>query len=104
MHFTENKSQQNLSVPKTPFSIEDILYQNANAEKLQMPKNGSNNHISAVQQINENSVVVNNNSGNKVVRNTSETTSNEEEYRKMLQNERFVGNKTRVFFYREYFR
>lgn len=82
--FTDNKVTSNQSgtyVTKTPFLIEDILYQHNQAET----KLNANNHKS------------NNSNNNNSDVNTKSTTSdallpsahgNEEDYRKLLHNER----------------
>lgn len=103
LHFTDNKSNAGTSVARTPFLIEDILYQHSNSLKL----NGNGN-----KQCVANNVLANNNGGNgpisnnkvngntgdnsiiggKTNRSNSETLSTmhptEEEYRKLLQNDR----------------
>lgn len=85
MHYTDSKSQQNSSVAKTPFSIEDILFQNGNVAKS-VHKSGENEYGGGAQ-VNGSAALVNH--SDKSNRN-SNTISSSEEYRKILHNERSV--------------
>lgn len=87
MHYTESKSQQQSSLAKTPFSIEDILYQNGNVAKS-ANRNGESEYGSGTVQLNESTVLVNhasdkNNRNNNII-------NSSDEYRKILHNERLV--------------
>lgn len=86
MHYTDSKCQQNSSVAKTPFSIEDILFQNGNVPKS-VHKSGENEYGGGAQ-VNGSAAQVNHTS-DKSNRNGN-TISSSEEYRKVLHNERSV--------------
>lgn len=93
MHFTENKSSQSVAGPRTPFSIEDILYQNGNIAKSGMKTTCGNtihnsNFISNNVNVCSDSAV----SGPfaKKTRNENESVnhSKQDEFRKAVPNER----------------
>lgn len=92
LHFTENKPNQSVSVPKTPFSIEDILYQNGNMTKSVLKSTCANTHNNSnfisnnVNISNEN--MVNSSFGKKVRNDNDVNHSKDEEYRKLVPNER----------------
>lgn len=98
LHFTENKpNHQSASVPKTPFSIEDILYQNGNMQKNVLKSTCANTNAnngnflsSDVNGIsNENTV---NSAFAKKTRNdnndVNQSHAKDDEYRKSAPNER----------------
>lgn len=98
LHFTENKPIQSVSVPKTPFSIEDILHQNGNMTKSVLKStcgntntnanNNTNHFISNNVNMSDENIV--NNSFGKKVRNDNNDVNHtkDEEYRKVVPNER----------------
>lgn len=88
MHFTDNKSQQQSSVAKTPFSIEDILYQNGNVAK-NANRNGESEYGTAPMS---GSTVLVNHISDKNNRNNN-TINASDEYRKLLHNERSVNTR-----------
>lgn len=87
LHFTDSKSNGSAAAIKTPFLIEDILDRNSikAGQKIHY-KNQSNN---VANQRNNNSAdhpALNNQEKN--LRNNHEMTTNDEEYRKLLQSDR----------------
>lgn len=93
LHFTENKPNQSVSVPKTPFSIEDILYQNGNMTKsaLKSTCGNTNNNSNFISNIvnNSNENIVNSAFAKKVRNDNNDVNhSKDEEYRKIVPNER----------------
>lgn len=106
LHFTDNKSNSGTSVARTPFLIEDILYQHSNSLKLNGNVNTKCATNNALANSNGANGTINNNNNNKVNGNigdnsiiggkTNRTNSEilsamhptEEEYRKLLQNDR----------------
>lgn len=103
MHYTDNTANPGASVARTPFLIEDILYQHNNSLKIHgngIKQNGGNNvknNNCGNGSNNNNNGKVNGNSdssvsGNKSTRGGSEVIPTmhptEEEYRKLLQSER----------------
>lgn len=93
LHFTENKSNQSVSVPKTPFSIEDILYQNGNMTKnVHKLTCGNTNSTNNSNFISNNVNIMNNENLVKKVRNDNNDVNHsnlkDEDYRKIVPNER----------------
>lgn len=101
VHFTENKANANLAAIKTPFLIEDILDRNsiktaANGNKVNFKMHPENVSIQNARNGNSGGGVVdagseslNNNQSDKNQRNNNEMPVNDDEYRKLLQNERY---------------
>lgn len=97
LHFTENKSNVCASAIKTPFLIEDILDRNSvkSANKISLKnhntnaenQNVENNNLSARNSGGDNNNVLNQNDKND--KNNSEMQPNDEEYRRILQNDRY---------------
>lgn len=93
LHFTENKPNQSASVPKTPFSIEDILYQNGSMSKSVFKSNcgnGNNNNSNFISNNVNNSTenMVNSSFAKKVRIDNDINHAKDEEYRKIVPNER----------------
>lgn len=93
LHFTENKPNQSVSVPKTPFSIEDILYQNGNMTKGVLKSNcvntnNNSNFMSNNVNNTTNENMVNNSFAKKARNENGVNQSKDEEYRKIVPNER----------------
>lgn len=89
VHFTENKGNANGSAVKTPFLIEDILDRNSIKAGNKMNfKNHSEN--SSHQGGRNGSEIPANNHNEKNIRNNNEIQPDEEEYRKLLQSERYA--------------
>lgn len=101
IHFTENKANANLAAIKTPFLIEDILDRNSiktiAGNKINFKMHPDNVTNQSARNNNNN----NNNGGgehhvnhqhDKNQRNNNEIPVNEDEYRKLLQNERYDQN------------
>lgn len=89
MHFTENKGNASAAVIKTPFLIEDILDRNSMkaASKIHFRSHAEN---SANQNMRNNGAIEQavNGHSEKNLRNNNEIPANDEEYRKLLQNDR----------------
>lgn len=89
VHFTENKGNANVSAIKTPFLIEDIL--DRNSIKAGHKINFKNHPDNTINQNNrhsgESSV---NNQNDKNIRNNNDNHPNEDDYRKLLQSERYA--------------
>lgn len=91
VHFTENKANASVSAIKTPFLIEDILDRNS-------IKSGQKINFNKVRTENINSPNTRNGGGEssvncqneKHMRNNNEIPSNDEDYRKLLQSERYA--------------
>lgn len=92
LHFTENKSNASASAIKTPFLIEDILDRNSMkaANKISFKENNQNQ--SARTASGEHSV-----NNEKNVRTNNDIPSNEEEYRKLLQSDRYDAPYNPIF-------
>lgn len=122
LHYTDNKANPGTSVARTPFLIEDILYQHSNSLKLNLNSNkqcgnggviNNNNNINSNNNNNHNNSASNHfvgsanggtngtqnngkvngdSNGGKTNRasgeNISAMHSTEEDYRKLLQNDR----------------
>lgn len=98
VHFTDNKANANLAAIKTPFLIEDILDRNSiktavtgNKVNFKMhPDNVANQNARNNNNNNSGgSESLNNNQSEKNQRNNNEMPVNDDEYRKLLQNERY---------------
>lgn len=87
LHFTENKSNASASAIKTPFLIEDILDRNSMkaASKISFKENLQSQSARSAAS-GEHSV---NNEKNVRTANNEILPSNEEEYRKLLQSDRY---------------
>lgn len=89
MHFTENKGNANASAIKTPFLIEDILDRSAGKPENKMHFKNHNEKHDSINARNNN-VDENINRNEKNLRINSELPSSDaDEYRKMLQSERY---------------
>lgn len=88
LHFTENKSNASASAIKTPFLIEDILDRSSMkaANKISFK-----NHAENQSARNNNAADHPPNNQEKNMRNNNEIQSNDEEYRKLLQSDRYDG-------------
>lgn len=100
VHFTENKGNANLAAIKTPFLIEDILDRNsiktaATGNKINFKMHSDNVANQNARNSNSHagggggSEPQNNNQIDKNQRNNNEIPVNDDEYRKLLQNERY---------------
>lgn len=92
LHFTDNnKSNASASAIKTPFLIEDILDRHSMkaGNKISF-KNHNDNIASHSARNNSGSEHQMNAQSDKNSRNNNEIQSNDDEYRKLLQNERYV--------------
>lgn len=97
VHFTENKGNANLAAIKTPFLIEDILDRNsiktaANGNKINFkmhPDNLANQNARNNNNGGGSGEPLNNNQTDKNQRNNNEIPVNDDEYRKLLQSERY---------------
>lgn len=95
VHFTENKANANLAAIKTPFLIEDILDRNSiktaagNKINLKMHPDLVANHTST-RNNNNNGEHILNNQNEKNQRNNNEVPVIDDEYRKLMQNERYA--------------
>lgn len=96
VHFTENKGNANLAAIKTPFLIEDILDRNSikaaagNKINFKMhPDNVANQSARNNNNGGGGGEHLVNNQNDKNQRNNNEMPANDDEYRKLLQNERY---------------
>lgn len=89
VHFTDSKANASASAIKTPFLIEDILDRNSikAGHKINF-KTHADNLINPNSRNNGESSV--NNQTDKNIRNNNEIQPSEDDYRKLLQSERYV--------------
>lgn len=89
LHFTENKANANVAAIKTPFLIEDILDRNslkAAGNKINFKTHSENMVNQSARNSGEHLM---NGQSEKSLRNNNEIPSNDDEYRKLLQSERY---------------
>lgn len=93
VHFTENKANANLAAIKTPFLIEDILDRNsiktAAGNKITFKMHPDHVTSQSARNSNNNGDHVVNNQNEKNQRNNGEVPVIDDEYRKVIQNERY---------------
>lgn len=99
MHFTENKSNANASAIKTPFLIEDILDRNSLKAVGKMNFKNHAENIGGQSVRNNNSAEHPMNNQEKNLRNNNDIPPNDEEYRKLLQSDRYDEFCLFVLFY-----
>lgn len=97
LHYTENKSNASAAAIKTPFLIEDILDRHSikTGNKISF-KNHSENSGSQSVRNNNGSEHPMNIQSDKNARNNNEIQSSDDEYRKLLPNDRY-GNISEIY-------
>lgn len=98
VHFTENKSNASVSAIKTPFLIEDILDRNSIKAGHKISFKNHPDHIINQNTRNSGGEPSVNSQNEKHMRNNNEISPSDDDYRKLLQSERYAKFMFHQFF------